>query len=314
MSATALSIAVYLQESSTDSPPSPCRPFFAELLGDVLTQSNFKAHEYNEEVVPSVAAEYETATQNPRVIALDLAHQLAFRRGLGNSIFASPYVDVPLQSATAYARSSFGNTNGIAVLATGGLSDKVLQDLIGQFYVSSSTAASSSSTSAVQPASKSAYYGGEMRIPATGHGSHSSSAHLVVGFQGGSHNAPEFAVLKALLGGEAATKWGTGTQPFAKLSNMSTYTPSVRAFNLAYSDAGLFGFTIDAQTDKVAGLAKEAVSAIKQIADKAPSEEEVKRAIARAKFEAATALEGRITKQEVIGAQVSVSDGVAFVG
>lgn len=241
---------------------------------------------------------------------MDLAHQLAFRRGLGNSLFASPYVEVDLHSATAFARSSFANTNGLAVLATGGLSDKVLSDLVGQFYVGSSSSASSSSPAAVQPGSKSDYYGGEMRIPATGH-AHSTIGHLVVGFQGGSHSAPEFAVLKALLGGEAATKWGTGTQPFAKLSNLSTYTPSVRAFNLAYSDAGLFGFTIDAKTEKIADLAKEAVSAVQQVAEKGVSDEEIKRAVARAKFEAATALEGRVTKQEVIGAQVSSSDSSA---
>lgn len=278
-------------------------PYFAELLGDVLTQTSFKAHEYNEEVIAAVGGEYEAAASNPRVIAMDLAHQLAFRRGLGNSLFASPYVEVDLHSATAFGRSSFANTNGVAVLSTGGLSDKALSDMVGQFYVNSSSSASSSSPAAVQPASKSAYYGGEMRIPATGH-SHSSIAHLVVGFQGGSHSAPEFAVLKALLGGEAATKWGTGTQPFAKLSNLSTYTPSVRAFNLAYSDAGLFGFTVDAKTDKIGDLAKAAIDAIKSIAEKGASEEEIKRAVARAKFEAAAALEGRVTKQEVIGAQI----------
>lgn len=143
-----------------------------------------------------------------------------------------------------------------------------------------------------------------MRIPATGHG-HSAVGHLVVGFQGASHSSAEFAVLKALLGGEAATKWGTGTQPFAKLSsNVSFGIPSVKSFNLAYSDTGLFGFTIDAKTDKIAGLAKEAVAAIKKIADKGVSDEEFQRAVAKAKFEAAAALEGRITKQEVIGAQV----------
>lgn len=238
---------------------------------------------------------------------MDLAHQLAFRRGLGNSLFASPYVEVDVHSAVAFGRSSFANADGLAVLATGGLSQQTLSDLVGQFYVGSTSSASSSSPAAVQPGGKSAYYGGEMRIPATGHGRH-EIGHLVVAFQGASHSSPEFAVLKALLGGEAATKWGTGTQPFAKLSsNVSSGIPAVRAFNLAYSDSGLFGFTVDAKTDKIAGLAKEAVAAIKNIADKGASDEEFKRAIARAKFEAAGALEGRVTKQEVIGAQVSHS-------
>ena len=70
------------------------RAYFAELLGDAVTQAKFAAHEYNEEVIPQVASEYEQAIRDPSTYALDLAHQLAFRHGLGNSLFASPHTAV----------------------------------------------------------------------------------------------------------------------------------------------------------------------------------------------------------------------------
>lgn len=236
---------------------------------------------------------------------MDFAHQLAFRRGLGNSLFASPFLEVDAQSAIAFGRSSFANTNGIAVLSNSSLSSSTLKDLVGEFYTGVQAPASSSSPAAnLTSTEKAKYYGGETRVPMTGHG-HGSTGHFLLALQGGATSAPEYAVLKALLGGEAATKWGVGTQPFAKLSNVSTYVPSVRAVNLQYSDTGLFGFTVDAKTGEIASLAKQAVAAIKEVADKGVKDEEFKRAVAKAKFEAATSLEGRVTKQEIIGAQVS---------
>ena len=92
------------------------RGFFAEVLGDAVTQAKFAKHEYNEEVIPLVAAEFEQAASNPATRALDLAHQLAFRNGLGNSLFASPHSAVDFASATAFANSAFSSTSNFAVL------------------------------------------------------------------------------------------------------------------------------------------------------------------------------------------------------
>lgn len=286
-------------------------PYFAEILGDVLTQSKFSAHEYHEEVVPSVATEYEQAQQQPAVIALDMAHQLAFRRGLGNSLWASPYTEVDLLSAVAHARSAFSNTSGTAVLASG-IDSGYLGELVGEFYTKSSSAASSQSPAAALTSSpQSKYYGGELRVPITAHGG-SAKGSLLVAFEGGNQTQPEYAVLKALLGGESPLKWGNGTAPLSKLTPLvgGPLKSVSKAFNLHYSDAGLFGIYIEAATDKVQELASKSVQALRDVAEGKSSEEDVKRAISRAKFEAATALESRVARQELVGSQVLESSSV----
>jgi ubiquinol-cytochrome c reductase core subunit 2 len=291
--------------------PAPDRAYFTEILGDVLTQSKFAAHEYHEEVVPAVAVEYEQAAQTAQVTALEMAHQLAFRRGLGNSLFASPYTEVDLLSAVSYARSSFSNPSGIAVLASG-IDNGTLSELVGEFYTGSSAASSTTSKAAnTQSSAESKYYGGEIRVPITTHGA-AEKGSLLVGFQGGNQGQVEFAVLKALLGGESALKWANGTTPLSKLTPLvgDIYKPTVKAFNLNYSDAGLFGIYIEAPTGKVQELASKSVQALKSVAESKVSEEDLKRAIARAKFEAATMLENRVARQEIVGAQILETNSI----
>ena len=275
------------------------------MLGDVLTSSKFAAHEYNEDVVPSVAMEYQQAESQPEVIAMDFAHQLAFRRGLGNSLFATPHLHVDLLSAVSYARSAFSNQAGLAVVSSG-VANGTLNGFVNDFFKGSSASSSLNSPAAVKSDSgKSQYYGGEMRVPHTVHGG-SEQGQLLIGFQGGAVSQPEYAVLRSLLGGESSLKWTPGASPLSQISTKIGTLPSkpaVRAFNLAYSDAGLFGFFVNAPTDKVKEAASQAVSALKEIA-KGAKEEEVKRAIAQAKFAAATALENRLSAHELVATQV----------
>lgn len=282
------------------------RVYFAEILGDVLTSSKFAAHEYNETVVPSIAMEYQQAEAQPQVLALDAAHQLAFRRGLGNSLFATPHLSVDLLSAVAYARSAFANESGIAVVGSG-IGSSTLTSLVNDFFTGSSASASSASKAAVDTSSdgKSQYYGGDMRIPHTVHGG-SQQGQLLLGFQGGSASQPEYAVLRALLGGESSLKWSAGASPLAQISTKAGALPSnpaARAFNLAYSDAGLFGIFVDAPTEKVKDIATESIQALKNIA-KGAKEEEVKRAVAQAKFLAAQVLEQRLSAHQLVAHQV----------
>ncbi|GAA5954199.1 hypothetical protein JCM21900_006959 [Sporobolomyces salmonicolor] len=263
--------------------------FFAEALGDALTQAKFSPHEYNEEVVPTVAAEYEQAIRDSTTYAFDLAHQLAFRTGLGNSLFASPHTAVDHSAVTSYAKAAFAPSN-LAVLGSNVDAGK-LKSLVSDFFVSG-TASSSIST----PSAK--YFGGEVRVPSVGH---SPLDQLLIAFEGASSSSAEFAVLRYLLGGESYLKWSTGASPLSKLSSADV---SASAFNLAYSDAGLFGISIKAPTAQVADVASKAVAELKALA-KGASEEAVKQAIAKAKFAAASALETRFGQVELIGAQLA---------
>lgn len=214
---------------------------------------------------------------------------------------ASPSSPVSYNDVVSFARASFSKSN-IAVLGSGIESSKLASLVSTSFSeVSSSDAAASS------PASK--YHGGEQRVSyAAPHGSTSPKAsygHFLMAFEGaGLNKSPELAVLKALLGGESSVKWSKGISPLSKL-NEKYPGLSAQAFNLNFSDTGLFGAYLTAPHDHLNGAAKDVANAIKEVASKA-SEEQVQAAIARAKFEAANALESRAGSHAVVGAAVSV--------
>jgi len=267
-----------------------CRAYFAEALGDAVTEAKFLPHEYNEEVVPQVAAEYEQAIRDSTTYAFDLAHQLAFRNGLGNSLFASPHTAVEHSTITSFAKNAFSPSN-LAVIGSN-VDASNLKSLVSEFFVSGTPSSSSISASA------SKYFGGEVRVPSVGH---SPVDQFLIAFEGASSASAEFAVLRYLLGGESSIKWSTGSSPLSKLASTNV---SAQAFNLTYSDAGLFGIAVKAPTSQVADVASKALSELKNIA-KGASEESVKQAIAKAKFAAAAALETRYGQVELIGAQLA---------
>ncbi|KAK4704335.1 hypothetical protein P7C70_g1870, partial [Phenoliferia sp. Uapishka_3] len=268
--------------------------YFAEVLGDAVTQAKFAKHEYNEEVIPQVASEYEQAHANPAVYALDIAHQLAFRHGLGNSLFASPHSAVDYVSAATYAQSAFASPSNLSILSTG-VDAGALSSLVSEFFVPSSSAAALSSPAA-------SYFGGELRAPAAGH-SNSSLDHFLLAFQGSSASEVDFEVLRYLLGGESSVKWSAGSSPLSKISSGSS---SAQAFNFGYSDAGLFGMYITAPTAGVESIAQAAVSALRTVA-KGADAEAVKQAVLKAKFAAASASETRAGKLDLLASHITAS-------
>lgn len=274
-------------EGGTDALVSVRRGFFAEVLGDAVTKAKFAAHEYNEEVIPQVAAEYEQAISNPATYALDVAHQLAFRAGLGNSLFASPHSAVDFASASAYATSALHSPSNLSVISTG-VDSARLSSLVSDFFVPSSPTAAFTSPAA-------SYFGGELRAPVAGHGS-SALDHFLIAFKGTSSSEVDLTVLRYLLGGESSVKWSAGLTPLAKLASGPS---SAQAFNLGYSDAGLFGIYITAPTSDVEGIASASVAALKAVASGA-SADAVKTAVLKAKFAAASAFETRAGKLDLL--------------
>lgn len=246
-------------------------------------------------MIPSVAAEYEQAIRDPTTYALDLAHQLAFRTGLGASLFASPHTAVDFAAATAYANAAFSSPANFAVVASN-VASAQLEALVGEFFVAGAAAPSTSAAST--------YYGGEVRVPAPGH-SHSHSDHFLLAFKGAGLSSVDLVVLRHLLGGETSVKWSKGNSPLSLLSTSNHV--SAHAFNLSYSDAGLFGFLLKAPTAGMEGLAKQAVAELKKVAAGANAEE-VKKAIAKAKFAAAAEYESRVGRLEILGASVGHPD------
>lgn len=265
----------------------------------MLAKSAFVRHEYDEVVVPSISDEYQIVQSTPSALALEDFVQTAYRqRGLGASLYATPISPLRYDTVTSYAKAAFAKSN-LAVLGTG-IDASKLSALVGKHFKSVSAG------SALSPA-PSKYFGGENRIAyLPPHGSDFPRAHdaqVVLGFEGAPLGSPELAVLRAHLGGQASVKWNDGLSALSKIS-ASNPTVSANAFNLGYSDAGLFGVQVSAPHAKIAEVTKAAAQAIKASADSLSSED-LARAVAKAKFEAASALESRTGAHALVGSQVS---------
>ncbi|KAG0143365.1 hypothetical protein CROQUDRAFT_661363 [Cronartium quercuum f. sp. fusiforme G11] len=267
--------------------------YFAEVLGDVLTSSKFLPHEFDEEVVPGVISDYAQAQLDPTVNALDLAHQLAFRRGLGHSLFASPKSPISHQSAVDFARSAFANASHNAIVASG-VESGVLSELVNQFFTPTST----TSLSTIPESEKSKYYGGDIRLSPDASSSDGHDTFLLA-FEGGDHSTkPEFTILQHLLGSApASVKWSQGISPLSSLP--------VKSFHLPYSDAGLFGFIIRAPSQEVKTVTNQALAELKKIAaGNGIEKESVGRAVKKAQFLVASGLENHILRAETLGSQI----------
>lgn len=101
---------------------------------------------------------------------------------------------------------------------------------------------------------------------------------------------PELQVLAHLLGGESSLKWTPGA---SALSQAAAKVPgsSVRSALYSYSDASLLTVVVQAPTEAaVRALATDVAATIKSTTSNI-KDEDLKRAVAKAQFAAATQLE-----------------------
>ncbi|RDB17516.1 Cytochrome b-c1 complex subunit 2, mitochondrial [Hypsizygus marmoreus] len=261
--------------------------FFVDVLSSFVTSAKYTRHEFEEYVAPVVEGEVTAASADPATQAIELAHALAFRSGLGSSLFAPSHNSITAEDIKSYAKSAFTKGN-IAVIGTG-IDPSVLTQLVEK---SLGTAPAAGTTSS--PASS--YFGGESRTEA-----HGGPQTVFIGFGVAGVPSAELAVLAAHLSPEAAVKWSQGLSPIAAAIPQGT---SVQSVYLPYSDATLVGLLVqggNAADVKAAG--KAAVQALKSAAS-GISAEELKKAVAKAKFAAASAVDSRDGLVSVLGSKV----------
>lgn len=124
---------------------------------------------------------------------------------------------------------------------------------------------------------------------------------VFIGFGAAGAPAPELAALSAYLSPTPSVKWSQGTSPITAASPKGT---TVEVVYLPYSDASLFGFLVQGPTGaavKEAGVA--AVAALKT-ATNGLKAEDLKKAVAKAKFAAASAVDSREGLVSVLGSKV----------
>ncbi|KAJ7574845.1 Metalloenzyme, LuxS/M16 peptidase-like protein [Mycena floridula] len=270
--------------------------FFVDVLTSFVTSAKYARHEFEEYVLPAIEIDIQASSVDPATRALDVAHALAFRSGLGSSLFATPHSAFTAEDIKAFAASAF-TKDKIAVLGTG-ISNEALTKLVEKSLASLSASSSSAAPKATS------YFGGETRLD--GHGGPET---VFIGFGSTGAASPDIAVLTAHLSSESSIKWSLGT------SQIATSIPqgsSVQAVYLPYSDASLFGLLIQGQTPaQVTEAGKIAVTAMKAAAAGLKGDDLTK-AIAKAKFTAATAVDGRQGLVSALGPQTFTSSAVTL--
>lgn len=255
-----------------------------ELLSRVVTSTRFTPHEFNESVLPSTIAETSEFQHNSVATALDVAHALAFRAGLGASLFASPAgPHFSSEDVKSYASSVFTKA-GISVFGTG-IDSALLEKLVSKNL-------SNLPSGAKLESSPSKYYGGDSRVLLESHGSQT----VFVGFGSTGPVTPELSVIAAHLNASKAIPWSEGMSPFQNLPEKST----VQTVLLPYSDATLIGWLIQAPTAEGVKAAGQAV--VKGVKSEI-KEEDLKKSVKKAKFAAASALDTRQGLSEAIALQ-----------
>lgn len=272
------------------------RSFFVDVLSSLITSSRYSPWDLKESVLPIVEEETHAASSNPATVAVELAHALAFRTGLGSSVFAPAHSSISADDVKAYAQQVFSKSN-IAVLGSG-ISQETLSTLV-QKHLGSPSAAGAGPTS-----SPSKYFGGETR-----HSLHSGPETVFIGYGVTGSSSAELAVLAAHLSTAPSTKWSQSLSPLTSVIPAGT---SVETVLLPYSDATLFGLLVQG---KNVGSAKEAAAAaVKTL--KASGEsgsltpDEIKKAVAKAKFATASAAESREGLVSTLGPKVSCKNSI----
>ncbi|RMD43219.1 hypothetical protein DV735_g1958, partial [Chaetothyriales sp. CBS 134920] len=256
-------------------------PYFAELLAEVLSQTRYTRHELNEEVLHVIKLTQQNLLANPAEIAINSLHSLAFHRGLGEPLsptspaLLSRYLDAA--RVAEFSDAAFSRSN-IAVVANGAV-DTELAKWVREFFGDIGTGV------VKLDSTPSKYHGGEERI------AHGSGNAILIGFPGtssytsGSSYKPEVAVLAQLLGGQSSIKWSPGFSLLAKVASKFPGT-QISTVNHGYSDAGLLAISITGKAADISKASKGVVDTIKKVAAGEVSEDEVKKAVALAKFEA----------------------------
>jgi len=205
---------------------------------------------------------------------------------------------VHVEEIEAYAAAAYSKPN-FAIVGSG-IEQAELTKWVGEFFKDVRSSAPSGLPALESPTSK--YFGGEERI------SHGSGNSLVIAFPGtslenGTAYKPEIEVLSSLLGGESSVKWSAGSSLLAKTAAAHPGT-SIKTTTAKYSDNGLLTVTINGPSKAVAAAAKDVAKTLKEVLGGQIPKDDVKKAVAQAKFNIADSISTVSTTLDLIGLNV----------
>lgn len=224
-----------------------------ELLGEVSTQPSFKTWEVKDNLR---RVKTELALREPSTLALEMLHKAAFRNtGLANSLFVSDFKMGKLSSDTLNEYVAQTHQASRMVVVGLGVDHGALVNYAKGLGVGAGDG----------PAGASVYGGGELR-------KESDAPISVIAVAGsgaslGSNDAAALAVAQHILGVGPSVKYGSNaSSALAKAVAGSGGNGMASAVNISYSDAGLFGYFVVAESataDKVVRAAHSTVKGLK---------------------------------------------------
>ncbi|KAJ3261688.1 ubiquinol-cytochrome c reductase core subunit 1 [Boothiomyces macroporosus] len=201
-----------------------------------------------------------TASQSASALAcrhvqtFEKLHQVAFRTGLGNSVFASKEALSGFTRAEVKAHSKYLTPDRIAVVATG-VAHTDLQAVVENALSKVSFAKEAIETP------KAKYFGGEARLEA----GPNSLALYAVAYPGVAYTSEDYSaslVLRALLDQVQNVKWGS----------QSEQSTVVSGFSNSYVDTGLVGFIAEGKTGEIKAAVQKSIAALKGFASAIPAD------------------------------------------
>uniref|UniRef100_A0A6Q2ZAI8 Ubiquinol-cytochrome c reductase core protein 2a n=1 Tax=Esox lucius TaxID=8010 RepID=A0A6Q2ZAI8_ESOLU len=265
-----------------------------EYLINVTTAPEFRPWEVND-LTSRVKVDKALAHQCPQIGVIEKLHEAAYKNALSNSLYCPDYMigKVTSEELLSFVNDNF--TSGRMALVGLGVKHSVLQQ-VGEQFLSVRTGAGS-------PGAKAIYRGGELRVQ-----NGDSLVHTLITSEGavtGSAEANAFSVLQRVLGAGPHVKRGSNAT--SKLSQgiakATTQPFDATAFNVTYSDSGLFGIYTIAQDESAGRVIKAALAQVTGVAQGGVSEEDVTRAKNQLKADYLMSIESSEGMLEEMGAQ-----------
>lgn len=239
-----------------------------EVLRQVTTAPAFKPWELTE-IQNRLKLDLAILKSQPATMVYDLLHQAAFRKTLGNSLYAPDFMvgKYSREQLLNYMKSYY-STGRVALVGVG-VDHEELVECAQKFtpFASAATAAD-----------KATYGGGEIRVNTGG-----SLAYVAVAVEGPSLAGKELlhaAVLQNVMGVGPSIKYSAGgaTSLLTQAITKATSQPfAVSCLNANYTDNGLFGFFAIAQATEMEKVLQAAFKQFAAITKNGLDEKEVAR-------------------------------------
>ncbi|NWT06147.1 QCR2 protein, partial [Mionectes macconnelli] len=237
-----------------------------EYLLNVTTASEFRPWEVAD-LQPQLKVDKAIAFQSPQVGVLENLHAVAYKNALANPLYCPDYRVGKITSEQLHHFVQNNFTSGRMALVGIGVKHSDLKKVAEQFLNIRSGAGASGA--------KAVYRGGEIRKQ-----NGDSLVHAAIVAEGaavGSAEANAFSVLQHVLGAGPLVKRGSCVT--SKLSQgvaKATSQPfDASAFNVNYSDSGLFGIYTISQAANTGEVIKAALNQVKAVAQGGVTDAEV---------------------------------------